>query len=66
MDWKYGNLPERMEKLNLMEELNVQTPAARENAFKLVKLVSSAEFVADATKFLANTSTVFQLVAISA
>ena len=40
-----GNLLERMEKLNMMDELNIQTSAAVENASTFMKLVSSAEFL---------------------
>ena len=68
-----GNLPEQMEKLNMVDDLSVQTTAAVETASTLVKLVSSAEcvketaeFIADATKCVAGMSTVFQLVVIYA
>ena len=54
MDCKYGNLPERMEKSNLMDELNVLTSATVQTASTFVKLVSSAEFVDEIAQIVAD------------
>ena len=64
---------EIFKKLTLMDEQNVRPTATVEITSTLMKLLSrvesvkeTAEFVADASKCVAGTSTVFQLIVISA
>ncbi len=68
-----GTLPERMEKLSIVDELVTHGTAAVETGASLSKLVAcvervaeTAEFVADVSKCVSGVSTIFHLLALSA
>ncbi len=70
---KLVKLPEKLQRLSIVDELTAHGTAAVETGATLTKLVASvervaetAEFVADVTKCAAGVSTVFQLISLSA
>ncbi len=67
------HLPEKIQKLAVVDKLTADSTAAVETGVKLTKLVAivaraieTAEFIADVTKCITGVSTIFHLVSLSA